>query len=92
MIGNASGAAGACVERPGLDFPHDLLLSISVLIVGWTVLLRRIYMRVLVGKRLSPDSFWSYVFLPVFGVLIWAPSGAVAIYGLIVFFSLGSFV
>lgn len=69
-----------------------MLLGVSVLIVGWTVLLRWIYKRVLVGKRLSPDSVWSYVLLPVFGMLIWAPCGAVAVYGLVVFFSLGSFV
>jgi hypothetical protein len=72
-------------------FP-TMLLGVSVLVVGWTVLLRWIYKRVLVGRRLSPDSVWSYVLLPVFGMLIWAPSGAVAIYGLVVFFSLGSFV
>ena len=72
-------------------FP-TMLLGVSVVIVGWTVLLRWIYKRVLVGKRLSPDSVWSYVLLPVFGMFIWAPSGAVAIYGLVVFFSLGSFV
>ena len=69
-----------------------MLLGASVLVVGWTVLLRWIYTRVLVGKRLSPDSVWSYVLLPVFGMLIWAPSGAVAVYGLIAFFSTGSFV
>jgi hypothetical protein len=56
------------------------------------VLLRWIYKRVLVGKRLSPDSVWGYLLLPVFGMLIWAPSGALAIYGLVVFFSTGSFV
>ena len=69
-----------------------MLLGVSVLIVGWTVLLRWIYKRVLVGKRLSPDSVWSYVLLPVFGMLIWAPCGAVAVYGLVAFFSTGSFV
>ena len=69
-----------------------MLLGASVLIVGWTVLLRWIYKRVLVGKRLSPDSVWSYVLLPVFGMLIWAPCGAVAVYGLVAFFSTGSFV
>jgi len=69
-----------------------MLLGVSVLIVGWTVLLRWIYKRVLVGRRLSPDSLWSYVLLPVFGMLIWASCGAVAVYGLIAFFSTGSFV
>lgn len=69
-----------------------MLLGASVLVVGWTVLLRWIYTRVLVGKRLSPDSVWSYVLLPVFGMLIWAPCGAVAVYGLVAFFSTGSFV
>ena len=69
-----------------------MLFGVSVLIVGWAVLLRRIYQRVLVSKRLSPDSLWSYVLLPVFGMLIWAPCGAVAVYGLIAFFSTGSFV
>lgn len=58
-----------------------MLLGASVLVVGWTVLLRWIYKRVLVGKRLSPDSVWSYVLLPVFGMLIWAPIGAIATYG-----------
>ena len=80
------------VSRGGDWIFPTMLLGVSVLIVGWTVLLRWIYKRVLVGKRLSPDSVWSYVLLPVFGMLIWAPSGAVAIYGLVVFFSLGSFV
>jgi hypothetical protein len=69
-----------------------MLLGASVLIVGWTVLLRWTYKRVLVGKRLSPESVWSFLLLPVVGILIWAPSGAVAIYGLIVFFSTASFV
>lgn len=80
------------VSRDGDWIFPMMLLGVSVLIVGWTVLLRWIYKRVLVGKRISPDSLWSYVLLPVFGMLIWAPSGAVAIYGLVVFFSLGSFV
>ena len=74
----------------GWIFPMALL-GVSLLIVGWSVLLRWIYERLLVGRRLPADSPASYVLLPVVGLLIWAPSGAVAIYGLVVYFSLGSF-
>lgn len=85
-------------ERPE-DAPSEgdwifptILLGVSLLIICWTLLLRWIYKGLSVGRRLSPDSLVSYALLPFVGMLIWAPSGAVAIYGLIVYLSLGSFV
>ncbi len=85
-------------ERPtpvpvemGWMFP-TILLAVAVLIVGWTFLVRWLYKGVLIGRRLAPDSIASYILLPLIGGLIWTPCGAVAIYGLIVFFGNGSFV
>ena len=71
-------------------FP-SLLLVVSGAIIGWTFLVRWLY-KTLVRRKVSPDSIVSYIVLPIAGLLIWAPCGAVAVYGLIAFFSTGSFV
>lgn len=72
-------------------FP-TVLLGVSVVIIGWTFLFRWIYKGLLIGRRRAPDSVASYVLLPLIGALIWTPSGAVAIYGVLIFSSSGSFV
>jgi len=71
-------------------FP-SLLLVVSVAVIGWTFLVRWLY-KMLVKRKISPDSIVSYILLPITGLLIWAPCGAVAVYGLIAFFSTGSLV
>jgi hypothetical protein len=71
-------------------FP-SLLLVMSVAIIGWTFLVRWFYKKLL-SRKVPPDSIASYILLPITGLLIWVPCGAVAIYGLIAFFSTRSLV
>jgi hypothetical protein len=66
-------------------FP-SLLLVMSVAIIGWTFLVRWLYKKLL-SRKVPLDSIASHILLPATGLLIWVPCGAVAIYGLIAFFS-----
>ena len=76
------------LNQKGFDSLSTSLLFIAIVTVFWTFAVRLFYKIFLISKgRILPNSTMAWMLFLASGIFIWIPSGAIAIYGLVVFYT-----
>ena len=76
----------------GVNFLCGSLLVVTFILAIWTLVARWVFKIVLIANgRVEVNSNLAWLLFVIFGIAIWVPSGAISIFGLVLFMNTDSY-